>query len=284
MGEAIVAAGPHVTIIESPIPTPASNQVLIKVVVSGSNPKDWKRPEWFQKPHNSGDDIAGIVEAVGDDVTSFYKGDRVAALHEMMTLGGSYAENALAPEYTYFHLHGSISFAEVFTLNDLTPKQYKKLIVIIQAATVPLAAMTAALGLYKRMDLPPPWRPATHHIPLIIYGGAAAVGSFALTLAQASNMYHIIAIAGNSKDYVETLVSREKGDSIVDYRLEEEKIGEEIRQALSNAGVEKVEYAFDTVTKDGNYNVLSKVLAPWSQMVLVLPYSWKHRGISISSG
>jgi NADPH2:quinone reductase len=118
MREVIVAAGPHVTIIESPIPTPASNQVLIKVVVSGSNPKDWKRPEWFQNPHNSGDDIAGIVEAVADDVTDFRKGDRVAALHELMTPGGSYAEYALAPQYTCFHLPRNISFAEVLISND----------------------------------------------------------------------------------------------------------------------------------------------------------------------
>ncbi|KAK9426849.1 hypothetical protein V1505DRAFT_359412, partial [Lipomyces doorenjongii] len=64
MREAIVAAGPKVTVIESPIPIPTGNKVLIKVVVSGSNAKDWKRPEWFKIAHNSGDDIAGIVEAV----------------------------------------------------------------------------------------------------------------------------------------------------------------------------------------------------------------------------
>lgn len=41
MKEAIVAAGPKVEIKDSPIPEPGSSDVVIKVVVSGSNPKDW---------------------------------------------------------------------------------------------------------------------------------------------------------------------------------------------------------------------------------------------------
>jgi NADPH2:quinone reductase len=115
MKEAIVAAGPSVKIIDSPIPTPSSNQLLIKVMVSGSNPKDWKRPEWFQTPHNSGDDVAGLVHAMGEDVVDFHVGDRVAALHEMMAPGGGYAEYALAPQFACFHLPNSISFQEVYT-------------------------------------------------------------------------------------------------------------------------------------------------------------------------
>jgi NADPH2:quinone reductase len=41
MKEAIVHAGPTVKIIDSPIPEPGDDQVVTKVVVSGSNPKDW---------------------------------------------------------------------------------------------------------------------------------------------------------------------------------------------------------------------------------------------------
>lgn len=80
MKEAIVAKGPKVSIHEVDIPKPNADQVLIKVVCSGSNPKDWKRPD-YGEPHNSGDDIAGIVEAVGENVVEFHKGDRVAAFH-----------------------------------------------------------------------------------------------------------------------------------------------------------------------------------------------------------
>lgn len=41
MKEAIVAKGPKVNIHDVPIPEPKDDQVVIKVVVSGSNPKDW---------------------------------------------------------------------------------------------------------------------------------------------------------------------------------------------------------------------------------------------------
>lgn len=61
-------------------------------------------------PMNQGDDIAGIVEKVGVDVTEFKKGDRVAAFHEMMTPGGSYAEYALAWDHTTFFLPRDTSF------------------------------------------------------------------------------------------------------------------------------------------------------------------------------
>lgn len=41
MKEAVVAKGPKVSIIDSPIPKPGRGQVVTKVVFSGSNPKDW---------------------------------------------------------------------------------------------------------------------------------------------------------------------------------------------------------------------------------------------------
>jgi hypothetical protein len=112
MKEAIVAKGPKVTIHDVPIPKPGPSQVLIKVIYSGSNPKDWKRPQ-YGEPHNSGDDIAGIIEAVGDRVFEFKKGDRVAAFHEMTTPHGSFAEYAIAWDYTTFPLPDKTSFEEV---------------------------------------------------------------------------------------------------------------------------------------------------------------------------
>lgn len=72
---------------DSPIPTPNDDQVVIKVEVSGSNPKDWKLPEWLNKGKatNEGDDIAGVVHEVGANVSEFKKGDRVFAFHEMVS-------------------------------------------------------------------------------------------------------------------------------------------------------------------------------------------------------
>lgn len=82
--------GPIVKFIDENIPEPEPKEVLIKVVVSGCNPKDWKSPEYAdahvasgkntpidrhmasaKKGINQGDDIAGIVEKVGKDVIEF---------------------------------------------------------------------------------------------------------------------------------------------------------------------------------------------------------------------
>lgn len=85
MKSAINLAGPVVKIIDTPIPECDDDQVLIKVVVSGSNPKDWKVPDiaaidghpFFERYSqvregvNQGDDIAGIVEKVGKNVVEF---------------------------------------------------------------------------------------------------------------------------------------------------------------------------------------------------------------------
>jgi NADPH2:quinone reductase len=124
------------------IPLPGAKQVLIKVIVSGCNPKDWKVPELAANyPNvddgtfmgkskagiNQGDDIAGVVEAVGKDVIEFKvcksldkiyahvanickKGDFVAAFHEMGAPGGSYAEYALAWDWTTFHVPDTMTF------------------------------------------------------------------------------------------------------------------------------------------------------------------------------
>lgn len=112
MKEAIVSKGPKVDIIDTPIPQPKPGQVVIKVVFSGSNPKDWKIPEWLPDipPANQGDDIAGTVHAIGRDVTEFKVGDRVGAFHEMLSANGSYGEYAVAWSHTTFHLPEKTSF------------------------------------------------------------------------------------------------------------------------------------------------------------------------------
>ena len=74
MKQVLVYEGSRTEIIESPIPTPKPHEVIIKVHISGSNPKDWKT--WWapELPVSMGDDIAGTVHEVGRDVTCFKVG------------------------------------------------------------------------------------------------------------------------------------------------------------------------------------------------------------------
>lgn len=74
-------------------------------------------PTFFKRDWNEGDDIAGIVEAVGSNVRHFRKGDRVGGFHEVNQPGGSYAEYAVAKEHVTFHLPESVSFEEAATFS-----------------------------------------------------------------------------------------------------------------------------------------------------------------------
>ena len=59
MKEAIVAKDVKVSLHDVPIPTPAPDQVLIKVIFAGSNPKDWKFSHMGEPP------LAAMTAAVG---------------------------------------------------------------------------------------------------------------------------------------------------------------------------------------------------------------------------
>lgn len=137
-----------------------------------------------------------------------------------------------------------------------------------EGAAVPLAALTAAVGLYSRLRLPEPWRPAKESIPLVVYGAASAVGAYTLQLAAKSNIHPLICVAGNSQDHVKSLIDPSKGDTIVDYRNGDEAVVEGIRKALNGA---KLFHAFDAVSEKGSYHNLSKILEKNSKITLVLP-------------
>lgn len=200
---------------------------------------------------NQGDDIAGIVEAVGEGVSEFKKGDRVAAFHEMLSPHGSYAEYAISWAHTTFMLPEKTTFEE--------------------GAAIPLAALTAAVGLYapNRLGLPQPWAPATKPIPLVVYGASSAVGTYVIQLALRSNIHPLICVAGNAQSHVEKMIDRSQGDTIVDYRQGNEAVVSGIKSAL---GGQKLEYAFDAVSEKGSYVNISGAIDPKTgSITLVLP-------------
>ena len=139
-----------------------------------------------------------------------------------------------------------------------------------EAATIPLAAMTAAVGLYQRLSLPLPWHPSTKPIPLIIYGAASAVGSYAIQLAQLSNIHPLICVAGRGIPHVESLIDKSKGDLVIDYQSGDQSVVKGFQEAEKEHG--KLEYAFDAVSEKGSYINICKVLdEKTGQITLVLP-------------
>ena len=127
----------------------------------------------------------------------------------------------------------------------------------LEGAALPLAAMTAACGLYAKLRLPEPWLPATEPIPLVIYGAGSAVGYYTIQLALKSNIHPLICVAGKSRKHVEKLLDKSKGDTIVDYRNPDETVVKDLEAALQG---KKLEYAYDAVSEKGSYQNIAKVL------------------------
>lgn len=139
-----------------------------------------------------------------------------------------------------------------------------------EGAAIPLAALTAAIGLYARLRLPEPWFPLKddQQIPVVVYGASSAVGTYALQLAARSNIHPLICIAGRASQHVEKFIDRSKGDVIIDYREGDDAVVAGIQNALQGR---TLHHAFDAVSENGSWINICKVLDPQAKITLVLP-------------
>ena len=252
MLEAVIHPLPTITstIHSIPIPKPGLHELLIKVVAAGSNVKDWWHLTLKNYSFNSGDDIAGTVHAVGSSVHGFKIGDRVAAFHPMGTSGGAYAEYAIAPVHTTFHIPAKVSFEE--------------------ASTIPLVSTTAAITLFRRHAFPPPWSPAAPPssstaaaaapTPLIVYGASSALGLFAVKLARLANIHPIIAIGGASHLHLLPLLDAGRGDAFVDYCDGVASMMQQVRDALGPSLTAR--HALDAISSGDTWVHVARMLDP----------------------
>jgi threonine dehydrogenase-like Zn-dependent dehydrogenase len=109
MRAAVVAEPRRVEVANVPIPEPGANQLLVRLEgcgVCASNIPPWEGKPWFNYPMAPGalgHEAWGRVEAVGDDVTGFTPGDRVA-----MISNNAYAEYDLADPAATVKLPGAL--------------------------------------------------------------------------------------------------------------------------------------------------------------------------------
>nr|KAF6381600.1 crystallin zeta [Pipistrellus kuhlii] len=108
--------GPDVLKFQSDIavPIPKDHQVLIKVHACGVNPVDTyiRSGSYSRKPllpYTPGSDVSGVIEAVGENVSAFKKGDRVFTTG---TISGGYAEFAVAADDTVYTLPEKLDFRQ----------------------------------------------------------------------------------------------------------------------------------------------------------------------------
>ncbi len=152
---------------EVPLPTVGDGEVLVRVRAASANAADWhllrgtplpfRLVAGLRKPKCRiiGNDIAGCVEAVGPNVTTFRPGDEVFG--ELSLCGfGAYAEFAAAPEKALALKPASLSFEE--------------------AAAIPTAGCTALQGLRQGR--------IKRGQRVLINGASGGVGTFAVQIAK----------------------------------------------------------------------------------------------------
>jgi alcohol dehydrogenase len=177
------------------VPTAGPREVLVRVRAAGLNPVDFKTRNGGLKvirryplPAILGNEIAGVVEGVGRDVTRFAVGDRVYARLDKDHMGGL-AEWAAVHEQHLARMPATLNFET--------------------AAAVPLAALTALQALRDELHLSRGQR-------VFISGGAGGVGTFAIQLAR----HFGAAVATTASPRGEALVRRLGADVVIDYTRE----------------------------------------------------------------
>src|ERR1700719_4696462 len=175
-------------------PTPAEDEVLVKVRAASVNPLDWHYMEGtpymvrigagFGKPENPrlGVDFAGTVEAVGRNVTRFKPGDEV--------FGGKFGAFA---EYVAVREDRALALKP----NNMTFEQ---------AAAVPIAAVTALQALRDTGKLRPGQK-------VLINGASGGVGTFAVQIAKSLGAEVTGVCSTRNVDLVRSLGA----DHVIDY-------------------------------------------------------------------
>jgi NADPH:quinone reductase-like Zn-dependent oxidoreductase len=175
-------------------PRPERDEVLVKVHAASVNPVDYKMrsgdyPVLQKKdlPVVLGRDVAGEVAGLGSAVKRFAEGDKVYAMLDRHQ--GGYAEYAIVAEGDLAKMPQTLDYVE--------------------AAAVPLAAITAWQGLFDYGELEP-------GEVVLIHGGAGGVGHFAIQFAKQRGATVATTVSGRDVDFVHGLGA----DRAIDYRAE----------------------------------------------------------------
>ena len=178
-------------------PSPADDEVLVKVHAAAVNPYDWHgmrgSPYIMRlgsglgspKQIRFGADFAGTVEAVGKDVTKFKPGDRVFG-----GAAGAFAEYLTSRENRAALIPDDVSFEE--------------------AASLPIAAITALQALRDKGKIEPGQK-------VLINGASGGVGTFAVQIAKSMGAEVTGVCSTRNVEMVRSLGA----DHVIDYKNED---------------------------------------------------------------
>jgi NADPH2:quinone reductase len=232
----VTAIGSPMVIQDRAIPTPAPNQVLVKVHIAGLNPHDSKAQYGGLFIANSlpsplAADVVGTVTQLGSSVTKFKKGDLIFSLVAPMNPNaGGTQEYALLDE----------------EISALVPKGTGE----HEASTLALNPVTAFWGLFREagLGIPPPAPFVGHDASfkygeksIVVVGGGSAVGKYCIAWAKYAGFGTIVTTASKSKNEKEL---KEFGAThVLDRHLSTKVLQEKVRDIVGDDLV----YVYDPI-------------------------------------
>jgi NADPH:quinone reductase-like Zn-dependent oxidoreductase len=177
---------------DAPQPHPGPGEVLVRVHAAGIIATELTWDETYQTHAGSprllpipGHDLSGVVEEIGSGVSTLTRGSEVYAL-------------------TAFDRDGAEAEYTIALPNELAPKP--RTLDSVQAAAVPLAALTAWQALFEHANL-------AAGQTVLIHGAAGGVGVFAVQLARWAGAHIIATASARNRDFLQELGANE----IIDY-------------------------------------------------------------------
>lgn len=225
---------------ETGTPAPAGHDLLVKIKAISVNPVDFKvrrnsaQNTVLDTPKVIGWDAVGVVEATGEAVTLFKKGDEVYYAGDL-TRSGCNAEYQLVDERITGRKPANLSNAE--------------------AAAIPLTALTAWESLYDRIRLRDQDRGKT----VLIIGGAGGVGSIAIQIAKKVAGLTVITTASRPES-VEWC--KQMGADVV---VNHQHLVEEVQKA----GYNEVDYILDFVDAAAYWEAMATLIKPQGHIVSI---------------
>ncbi|NNM53678.1 MAG: zinc-dependent alcohol dehydrogenase family protein [Spirochaetales bacterium] len=230
-----------------PKPEPGPRQVLVKVMAASVNPVDYKIREhgsWAGVPMPAilGYDAAGIVEAVGQQVSRFKPGDEVFYSARIFGRQGTYAEYHVEDEDILALKPAKLTWEE--------------------AASLPLAAITAYDSIITFFQ-------TKVGDTVLVHAGAGGVGNFAVQLAKAAGAR--VLATGRSVNH--ELIRSLGADAVIDYQ--KVRFEDEVLQLTGGKGVDAV---FDTVGGDTISRSI-KAVRPFGKLSTVVSLAGELNGM-----
>ncbi|QGD77491.1 zinc-binding alcohol dehydrogenase family protein [Bordetella holmesii] len=227
--------------IDLPVPDAGPRDLRVRVHAISVNPVDVKirhnRKPQDGQPEVIGWDAAGVVEAVGPQVSLFKPGDRVWYAGALNRPGAN-SELHVVDERLVGHMPGSLDFA--------------------QAAAMPLTAITAWELLFDRLRVLDNQRPSQDAI--LVVGAAGGVGSILVQLARQLTGLTIIATA--SRPETRAWVTELGAHHVIDH-------SRPLAAQLAATGHDQVRYIAALTQTDQHFPELVKAIAPQGAMAVI---------------